>query len=99
MKRNKKIKVYLSKMNTEIGLIPVLSNTQTVNRPIYIYSAEKYEGCGKHSIFFIVRVKDAKELQNKGYLIQSILLMPGFTPCLIDYNDGFGTKLQQTIKY
>ena len=95
----KKVKVYLSKMNTEIRLIPVLSNFQTVNRPIKIFSAEKIEGCGKYSIFFIVRPKDATKLQNIGYFIQSVILQPGNKPRLIDYNDGNGTKLEQSFLF
>lgn len=95
----KKIKVYLSKTKTEIGYIPVLSNFQTVNRPLRIFSAEKKEGSGTSSIFFIVRPKDANNLQKEGYIIKSIILKPGNTPRLIDYNNGKGTQLEQSYLF
>ncbi len=84
-------------MNTEIGLIPVLSNFQTVNRPLQIFSAERKDKNGTESIFFIIRPKDANKLQNCGYFIQSVVLQPNYTPRLIDYNNGQGTKLEQSI--
>lgn len=95
----KKVKVFLNKIRTDFGLIPVLSNTQTVNRPIEIYSAEKKHKEGIESIFFIVRPKDADRLQSTGYEIKSIILMPGNSPRLIDYNNGEGTKLEQHCRY
>lgn len=95
----KKIKVYLSKMDTEKGYIPVLSNFQRVNRPLQIFSAERQINNGTDSIFFIVRPKDANRLKEIGYNIQSIKLMPGNSPRLIDYNNGKGTILEQYLYY
>lgn len=92
----KRIKVYLSKMNTEIGYIPVLSNFQTVNRSINIFSAVRSINNCNESIFFIVRPKDANRLKEIGYNIQCINLKPGNKPRLIDYNNGKGIQLEQT---
>jgi len=93
----KRVKVYLSKMNTEIGHIPVLSNFQTVNRAINIFSAERKVNNCNESIFFIVRPKDANKLKEIGYNIQCINLKPGNTPRFIDYNNGQGTQLEQSL--
>ena len=90
-----KKRVFLSRTNTEIGYIPVLSNFQTVNRPLQIFAAERKINNGTESIFFIVRPRDADKLQNYGYNIYTIILQPGNKPRLIDYNDGKGTQLEQ----
>ena len=92
----KKIKVYLSKMNTDIGYIPVLSNFQTVNRPLQIFAAYRNINKGNESIFFIVRPKDANKLGQLGYVILSMVLLPGNKPRLIDYNNGWGPQLEQS---
>ena len=93
----RKIKVYLSKMNTEIGKIPILSNFQTINRPLQIFAAERKINNCNESIFFIIRPKDANRLKEIGYNIQSINLLPGNTPIFINY--GKGTKLEQRMYY
>jgi len=84
-------------MRTQIGYIPVLSNFQTVNRPINLFTAERFiNGC-KESIFFIVRPKDAVKLQSCGFNIKSIILLPGNTPRLLNYKNE--TIFDQTILY
>ena len=65
-----KRKVYLSKMRTEIGMIPVLANTTRVNRPTRVCYARK----GGRSVFFIVREKDAIKLQSLGYEIHNTIV-------------------------
>jgi hypothetical protein len=92
-----KHKVFLNRMRTEIGVIPVLSNFQHVNRPLQIYTAEKHENEGKTSIFFIVRGKDAKKLADLGYEMQSIILKVGNTPSFLNWSTG--SILEQTLWY
>ncbi len=94
MKR--KVKVYLSKMRTEIGYMPVLSNFQTVNRPLQIFAAYRQINNCNESIFFMVRPKDANKLQLIGFDILSMVLKPGNKPRLINYLDGKGLQLQQS---
>jgi hypothetical protein len=93
----KRVKVYLTKMRTEIGYIPVLSNFQTVNRPLQIFAAERQVNNCNESIFFIVRRKDADKLQGFGYHILSMVLLPGNKPRLINYHDGCGVQLEQSF--
>lgn len=95
----KKVRVNLTKMNTEIGYIPVLSNFQTVNRPLQIFTAERKINNCNESVFFIVRPKDANKLQNLGYNIKSIILKPGNEPYLIQYLNDTDTRLQQKTLY
>ena len=89
----KKIKVNLTKMNTEIGLIPVLSYFQKVNRPIQIFAAERQINNCNESIFFIVRSKDAIRLKEIGYNIQSIVLKPGYSPVLLTTGKFYQTNM------
>ena len=65
-----KRKVYLSKMRTEIGMIPVLSNSTFVNRATKVWYARK----GGRSVFFIIREKDAMKLQSLGYEIHRTIV-------------------------
>jgi len=89
-----KRKVYLSKMRTEIGMIPVLSNSTFVNRPTKVWYARK--GC--RSVFFIVREKDAIKLQSLGYDLYSMILKKDHTPGACILNDG-KVKMFQTLSY
>jgi hypothetical protein len=89
MKR--KTKVTLTKMNTEIGYIPVLSNFQTVNRPLNIFAAYRTINNCNESIFFIVRPKDAAKLAEIGFNIAATELKPGFYPKF------FGSYIEQSI--
>ena len=89
-----KRKVYLSKLRTEIGEIPVLSNSTRVNRPTKLWYARK----GGRSVFFIVREKDAIKLQSLGYDLYSMILKKDHTPGSCIMNDG-KVKMFQSISY
>lgn len=91
-----KAKVYLSKVNTIIGRIPVLSNGQKTRRPLQIYAAYRTVNDCNESIFFIIRSKDAIALHAAGYSIKSMVLNTGYYPRFIDYNNGNGLQLEQT---
>jgi len=83
-----KRKVYLSKMRTEIGMIPVLSNSTFVNRPTRVWYARK----GGRSVFFIVREKDAMKLQEVGYDLYSMILKK-------DHNVGVYVKNNTEVQF
>lgn len=83
-----KNKVYLSKMRTDYGIIPVLSNFQRVNRNTKVYYANK----NGESVFFIIRKKDADLLKSKGFKIQSIDVPKGQYAKAVGYSSG--TKLE-----
>lgn len=83
----KKIKVNLHKTRSEIGLIPVLGNFQTVNRPTKLFAAEQRKNGFVRSVFFIVRPKDANKLRELSYEIKSIILKPGNYPRLLNYGN------------
>lgn len=98
MKNKPNNRVFLSKMNTEIGRIPVLGNFQRINRPLMIYHADrqtqtKYLGVAHESIFFIIRHKDTEALKQKGYTITSILC-PAKKYVMAFYDQKDGVKLQ-----
>lgn len=71
-------------MRTEIGMIPVLSNSTFVNRPTKVWYARK----GGRSVFFIVREKDAMKLQELGYDLYSMILKKDHAPGACIKNNG-----------
>ena len=91
-----KNKVYLSKMVTPIGRIPVLSNGQKVNRDLRIYAAHRTIDDCNESIFFIIRKKDIARLQECGYTVIDMVLKAGSMPRLISID---GTLMLEQSKY
>ena len=90
----KKFKVYLNKLRTEYGTIPVLSNNQKVNRKTKVYYAERSIGDGTESVFFIVRPKDAELLKSNGFSIQSIDVPKGYYPVAVGYSSGIELEVR-----
>ena len=91
-----KRKVYLSKMVTPIGRIPVLSNGQKVNRDLRIYTAHRTIDDCNESIFFIIRKKDVARLQECGYTVIDMVLKVGSIPRLLRLGD---TLMLEQSKY
>ena len=82
-----KTKVYLCKMFTPIGRIPVLCYGQKVNRDLRIYAAYRQINNYNESIFFIIRKKDVARLQECGYTVIDMVLKAGCMPRLIRIGD------------